>query len=291
MLGCEVPPETWAAWEVLWAPGRQPFFVGDELAAALTHLPRWSREEYRRADTSLDVTDTLLLYQVHADVPWVIELDEPAYRALPCGLRADLLRAQVAAGRGGVERLENWDAVSAHFVEDAEDGLFVWWPSLWRAIGSKARRDVVESRFLRDRLPCRAAELSEEYWNKLKLLAPGVRALAGTFAPHSGPNCLAAALAGLGVPGVANVWLHAEPFERWLSENTRLVAGLDAPGTLLVWRDAGGRIQHVALSLGEGWLFHKEAQSWWAPRQIVRTQDALARWNEAGWSPEGYARA
>jgi hypothetical protein len=39
------------------------------------------------------------------------------------------------------------------------------------------------------------------------------------------------------------------------------------------------------VSLGEGLVFHKESQAWWAPRQVARREEALSRWQAFG-SPQ-----
>ncbi len=53
-------------------------------------------------------------------------------------------------------------------------------------------------------------------------------------------------------------------------------------GQVLVWRDDNVRVQHAAVSLGEGFVLHKEAQGWYAPRQVSRLDETLTRWQDDG---------
>ena len=52
-------------------------------------------------------------------------------------------------------------------------------------------------------------------------------------------------------------------------------------GDVFVWRD-GDRVQHAAVSLGKDYVLHKEAQGWFAPRQVMRLGDVLERWQDDG---------
>ena len=118
---------------------------------------------------------------------------------------------------------------------------------------------------------------------------PELLPLLGTFAADSGPNCFGSVMAACGVPGVSGLWMHSPPFMRWLERVAVPSDDLGACGTVLIWRDASGQVQHAALALGHGWLFHKEAQAWFSPRQVVRQQEALERWRHEGWTVSGYA--
>ncbi|MFC4424880.1 hypothetical protein [Deinococcus navajonensis] len=213
-------------------------------------------------------------------------LDEGTYAALPAPLRTALLQEQETYGRGLVERVENWQAQLSELgdpITDVDSALFVWWPSLWRRFSEVTRQTVLLTFVTADRLPHRGSELTPSHWAHIRQTLPGVEPLAGTFAPQSGPNCLSTVLAAFGVSSATDVWLHGGPFERWLRAMTVVSDAVDVLGTILVWRDAAGQVQHAAVALGAGWLFHKEAQTWWAPWQIVALPDALERWDEPGW--------
>ncbi|UQN10601.1 hypothetical protein [Deinococcus sp. QL22] len=203
-----------------------------------------------------------------------------------------MLHEQHHHGRALVERLDDWQTrlpeAKGIFQTFAEGEWFVWWPSLWHQLSGSAREQVLLDFITKDRLAHRGEELSTQQWERIQRTLPGVRPLAGTFASQSGPNCLGTTLAAFGIPNMAELWLHGGPFERWLEAVTVASSELDALGTILVWRDAAGRVQHAGVALGEGWLFHKEAQSWSAPRQIVGLSEALRRWDEPGWRVTSY---
>lgn len=288
ILNCAVSGALWERWSAQFAPSVQPFYVSDELALRLPPLPRWTRAEFRALQLPLTFTDTFQAYAVSPDASWVFLLGEDAYRALPPTLRAALLREQRRHRRGLVEEL-NEGPVGAPGLRDlcapfADDGLFVWWPRLWQTLSPAARQNILVGFVTDDRLPHCGDHLTPSHWPRVRQVLPGVEPLAGTFADQSGPNCLSTALAALGVPGVADLWLHGGPFERWVQAMTVDSSEVDVLGTLLVWRDAAGQVQHAAVALGEGWVFHKEAQNWWAPRQIVPLEATLQRWDEPAWT-------
>lgn len=73
-------------------------------------------------------------------------------------------------------------------------------------------------------------------------------------------------IAAFGVPCIDDKWIHPEPFERWLKklepdENFgKGLGGLNKGlGRVCVWRDEQECVQHAAVSLGQGYLLHKEA--------------------------------
>jgi hypothetical protein len=47
---------------------------------------------------------------------------------------------------------------------------------------------------------------------------------------------------------------------------------------LLFHNDIG--LQHACLYLGEGLVFNKDAQSWFAPRQILALETVLKSWKD-----------
>ena len=293
VLGCTVAARLLADWEGHLAPAVQPFFVSHTLSAGLGVWPRWTRSEFSALGLPLSLTDTFTCYAVPPEVPWALLLDEPGFRALSGQVRTALLHEQLAHGRGGVEKSEVWASrlpmEAGHLRAASTDGLFLWWPALWRTLSADSRREILLYLLSEDRLPHRGNDLTSEHWNSVDRLFPNVRRLAGTFARQSGPNCFGTVMAACGVPLAEEVWMHREPFLRWLDAFTGPSEEQDSLGTLLVWRDNHGQLQHAALSLGSCWVLQKDAQSWMAPRQIVTLPDVLSRWNEPGWSVGAYA--
>jgi hypothetical protein len=292
ILNCPVSAVLWEHWSNHFSPPAQPFYVSDFLAQQIHGLPRWSRAEFLALQLPLTLTDTFKDYAVSSDAPWVLLLDELTYNTLGSALQKALLEEQQVYGRGLIEPLHEWQShlptLSELFSSAAPHQLFVWWPSLWHRLPLWARHAVVLKFITTDRLSHRGGELTNEHWTRIERHLPGVRPLAGTFAPDSGPNCLATTLAAFGVRNVGGLWLHSGPFERWLQTMAVQSDTVDELGTILVWRNAQEQVQHAAVALGGNWLFHKEAQSWSAPRQIVPLSQALERWAEDGWQVSTY---
>ena len=293
VLGCTVPQHFQESWEGHLTPPEQPFFVSQALAEELGVWPRWTRLEFSALGLPLTLTDTFACYAVPAQVPWALLLDESGFNALPERHRAALLREQLAHGRGRVEQLDEWTRLlpteAGRLRAASTAGLFLWWPPLWQTLSAASRRGVLLHLLTEDRLPHRGAEVNPEQWKRIDALLPDVRRLAGTFARASGPNCLGTVMAACGIPLAEVLWMHQGPFMRWLDAFTRPSEAHDRLGTVLVWRDVHLLPQHAALSLGGGWVFQKDAQSWLAPRQIVTLPEVLGRWNEPGWTVSAHA--
>jgi hypothetical protein len=111
---------------------------------------------------------------------------------------------------------------------------------------------------------------------------PRAQELAGTFADGSGPNCFGTVMAAAGVEGADTVWMQCEPFEEWLAAHTVPGGRDDQPGTVFVWRGAQ-RVQHAAITIGDGWMLHKPAQSWRTPRKIRTVAEVRRATRTAGW--------
>ena len=293
VLGCTVPSSLLKSWEGHLAAPVQPFFVSHALAENLGVWPRWTRAEFSSLGLPLSLTDTFTCYAVPTAVPWVLLLSGPAFNTLPEQLRAALLREQLEHGRGRVESAAAWagrlPAGAGRLHDASTDGLFLWWPSLWQTLSAASRRGVLLHLLTEDRLPHRGAEVTPALWANLDARLPDVRRLAGTFARESGPNCFGTVMAACGAPLADELWMHQGPFTRWLDASTHPSDTHDNLGTVLVWHDAHGQLQHAALALGGGWVLQKDAQSWLAPRQIVGLPEVLDRWNEPGWTVSAHA--
>jgi cell wall-associated NlpC family hydrolase len=73
-----------------------------------------------------------------------------------------------------------------------------------------------------------------------------------------------------------------EPFEEWLAAHTAAGGRDDEPGTVLLWR-GGDRVQHAAITIGDGWVLHKPGQSWKLPRKIRTVAEVRRSTRTAGW--------
>ena len=285
VAGCELTSSTFSCWQQHFVPAAQPFFVSKSLSQKLPAWPRFTREEFGRSGVSLSLHDTFTTYNVSKDAVWVVWLTQGAFSSLFPTVQAALLAEQRDFGRGGVFSVDEIvDILKTETLTIPNlNGLFVWWPELWARLSEGEKCAVLRAFAETDRLPCRRRDLEPDDWERVARVLPRAHELAGTFLPDSGGNCLATVMAAFGVPAVAELWIHPEPFERWLKVFSPLPDIVVEPvlGDVLVWRD-GDRVQHAAVSLGEGYVLHKEAQGWFAPRQVMRLEDVLERWQDDG---------
>lgn len=152
------------------------------------------------------------------------------------------------------------------------------WPS------ADLTRDIARTvRFVEEgRRRSRQADVDEGTWRKAAPLLPDARGLAGTFPPGSGPNCFGTVMGAAGVSGAAGTWMQREPFEEWLAAMTRPGGRDQQAGTVLVWRDAAGAVQHAAVTLGGDWALHKPSQGWMSPTKVLAVRDAILSARAAG---------
>jgi cell wall-associated NlpC family hydrolase len=92
---------------------------------------------------------------------------------------------------------------------------------------------------------------------------------------RAGPNCFGTVMAAAGTPGADSTWMQREPFESWLAESTVAGGRDDDPGTVLVWRDREGQVQHAAVTLGDGWALHKPSQGWMSPTKVLGVREVI----------------
>lgn len=134
--------------------------------------------------------------------------------------RLELLQEQRTFERAGVVHLDEVAFDPARLAALTTDGLFVWWPQLWKRLHESELKGVLRTFVETDRLSCRRAELSSRRWDHVATYLPGAPELAGSFLSESGGNCLATVMAAFGTPAIAEQWVHPEPFERWLERFT-----------------------------------------------------------------------
>lgn len=269
VLGIDVPPSLWKSWWSWLAPASQLFVVDKATASKLP-----SREGLPEPQLG----HTFNVWRFGTSDVEMVWLDEEAFAALPRPERAALVRDQFVRRRGAVPSVRLWaDLLDPHVLRAQADGYrFVWWPSI--ATGS-TRRAILRRAVEHDQLPSRHREVSATAWKAVAALLPRVRELAGTFAERGEHNCFGTVMAAAGVHDPADTWVEREPIERWLANATAPTRGADADdlaGTVLVWRNATGEIDHTAVTIGDGWAFEKPSQDWWRPR-VVLAADELVR--------------
>jgi hypothetical protein len=270
VLGIDVSPDLLDRWVDWLAPDEQPFFVTKKQAVT------WKLAPDDREPTPQD-RDTYRTYNVDRRAARTVWFSEAAFGELPQATRAALVRAQVSYGRDAVPTVRKWAGVVGPEIRQQADGhRFVWWKSLLSE-PHKVLPEIVSE----DLGPSRHAEVRA--WPKQ---FEWVRELAGTFPGGSGRNCFGTVMAACGVEGAESVWMLREPFEEWLANHTERGGRDDVPGTVFVWRDTASRVQHAALTIGDGWMLHKPSQSWMTPRKIRTIGEVKRATRTAGWRLE-----
>ncbi|GAB3923614.1 hypothetical protein GCM10029976_014080 [Kribbella albertanoniae] len=267
-LGIDVPPALLDKWVGWLAPDTQPFFLTPQQAQA------WGFENDGREPRG-EERDTFRTYAVDSTASVIAWLTEQQFAVLDKPIRAQLVRAQVRHGRSSVPTVRKWQGLLGPELKAQADGhRFVWWKSLLAEHAEKILQTFISEDLLS---PSRHAEVTN--W---PAALPRARELAGTFADGSGPNCFGTVMAAAGVEGADTVWMMCEPFEEWLAEHTAPGGRDDVPGTVFVWRNEA-RVQHAAITIGDGWMLHKPAQTWWSPRKVRSVAEVRRATRTAGW--------
>lgn len=270
-LNIEVPDRLLQRWVEWFTPDVQPFIVDSDLASTVD-------KHTGDVNLSAELRDAYCLYGV-ADGLRRIWLSESQFMALDRPRRSALVRAQRAFGREIVPSVRTWAPVLGDAVRAQADGhRFVWWRSLLSGLEGPILQDFIEE----GRRPSRHDEVPDDLWAAIAHILPGARALAGTFADASGPNCFGTVMAAAGVEGADGVWMQRAPFEDWLAATTRPGGHDDEPGTVLVWRSPDGLVQHAAVALGDGWVLHKPSQGWMSPNKILTAAECKASSRSTG---------
>jgi hypothetical protein len=254
--------ERWLDWA---SPAAQPFLADADLASRVG-------EQAHALPLAAEVRDTYCLYELPSGLRYVW-LSEAQFMALAKPIRSELVRAQLTFDRELVPSVRSWAPVVGDAAREQADGhRFVWWRSLLDGFEEEVLKDYVEE----GRRASRHKEVPEHVWNSVARTLPAAHRLAGTFATASGPNCFGTVMASAGVVGADTAWMQREPFERWLAEKTRPGGDDTEPGTVLIWRSRDERVQHTAVTLGEGWALHKPSQGWMSPNKILTTDECKA---------------
>ena len=265
VLNIPVSPDLLARWADWLAPPMQPFFLTEAEASALglstVALADWQRTP--------ELRDTFALWSLSDAADRVALLSEEDWNSLSATVRRRLVHLQVQHGRGNLPHAKAFPDLWP------QRGRFVWWPSMLTP-AVVARAVAGESQ------ACQREQVPPTVWQAAEKLLPRARALAGTFAEVSGPNCFGTVMAAAGVLGAELEWMQREPFEEFLTAHTRSGGNDDHPGTLLVWRGVGRQLEHAAVTLGGGWALHKPAQSWTAPRVVLPTRALIRAYRTPG---------
>jgi hypothetical protein len=260
VLGITVPADLLERWRGYFAPEVQPF-APDRLAALDPELVPAGHQ----VKPTLEQRDTFMFYA--GKQLWLTQAE---FAELPLKVRRALIFKREATGRLSQLEPSARQRVDGHLT----DTRIVWWPSVLAAVGDRPVLDYVDEGVR----PSRHREVRRSTWTATARLLPAAADLAGTYPPGSGPNCFGTVLAAAGVPGAASERVGREPFEEWLAERTTPIRGTDQDhelGVVLVWRNAEGRVDHGAVTIGDGYALSKPSQAWCSPRAVWTVPETI----------------
>jgi hypothetical protein len=310
LIGCTLPEETLAAWSRLLVTDPEPYFLieGDYHMLPPDHGAVPLRE-FSLPNAEEGLRDSYRLWALDPKATWAWALSPERRHSLSGRFQNRLNLRQWELGRGNIfdsawveERIEGFTEVICIGSSEMEtpDGWKVllradyWWNELPERGRWAWLSQIVQDEALAD---CESGRLDALDWQRLEGRFPALRELAGTFLERSGPNGLATALAPLVAPREAT-----EMAERSLTLSA-LTAALRAigykqqvvsgevqgrelePGTVVVWTEADGELQHAFTYVGEGLVLNKQSGAWWHPRQIVPFETAWDYWEGEGLEP------
>ena len=295
VLGIRVTDAQLARWRNWAMPEVQPFLLTAEEVRSVRRVARSRR-------LTPELRDTFQLYAVPGTGVYAIEgetaradadgVDAPSVPGAS-GASADSEASTGSEGSGASTDSET----SAGPEASVERTTLVWldkrgarllsaealtaqptkhrWPGK-HPERSRDRDTARTIRWMEDGWPdSRHGEVSEATWRRARAILPDARRIAGRFPARSGPNCFGTVMGAAGVDGAASTWMEREPFERWLREATIAGGNDDNPGTVLVWRGTDGAVEHAAITIGDGWLLNKPAQTWSTPVAVLSVREGI----------------
>lgn len=288
MLGLPLSDATLEAWSRIVCFDLEPLFLHEDLRARFegravlmtrAEFGAWARS------MSLEYADAYLPWRV-ADARAVALLPSVEVAALEPELRAALNEAQVRFKRGLIVELERARefGIANRFLErDSVQDSFLLRRDAWDALPRNAQFAWLEWFVTQDPPSCLSSSVPGRTRHHIALELTG-------WLPSSGANCFATVLAYLTADPlqrrtVAGLWLQAATFERTLQarglREQAFSADLES-GAVIGWRDQACNLAHACVYIGDGLVLNKDAQSWYAPRQILALETVLERWREDG---------
>jgi hypothetical protein len=302
LLGLPVSNKLFKAWIKLLVYPAPPFFLTDEVTPRVPSI-HLTRREFRTTFQDLNFHDAYTTYAVNSQATWVTLLSSRQVQELPEELKLELLQLQAKLGRGQIYSFDEYksflkddelrQALNATFDYEGKTMLELN-HTLWNNFSFETQKNWLAKFISEDRSDCLSSTLSKSQWQHINKHYPAVKHLIG-FAEKSGSNCFATVLAGtLDIEKakiVSSLWLQRETFLREIEKQgykkTNLTRSNLLEGSILVWQNDKGlvqglseSVQHACLYLGEDLVFNKDAQGWFAPRQILSLETVLQNWQD-----------
>lgn len=315
IIGCRVETPTLEAWSRHLVFEREPIFLTDAAREWLgPEMLALTRAEFAVLSGSLGLAfkDAYRTYSVSNDATRVMLFSSEEFHLLSLETRARLMRLQTQLDRGQVypisfvlRVLRDFPSAmgfleSDTFDTDAGPHVGLRYDAWWR-LSTRVRHAWLEHFVSQDRSVCLSARLSGRMLQSITGKHPSiVSELIGSFASRSGPNCFATTLAAVTnsltiARSISGLWLPAESFLRELTErgfhpraplkNARLESG-----DVIVWFDADHRARHACYALTPEMVLNKDAQAWYAPRQLLPLETVVKGFSDDGFDVWVYSR-
>jgi hypothetical protein len=294
VLGIPISDRKFKAWATLLVYPYAPFFLNEELRARVPTL-HLRCDEFGATIQDLSFHDSFATYNVAPEINWVALLSSAAFNNLPENIKLELLQLQAKFGRGQIYNLDDYktllkdnelrSALKSTFAFEGKRMLELN-HALWHGFSFETQQRWLEKFISEDRSECLSGTLSKGQWQTINKHYPAIKQLLG-FAEKSGANCFATTLATMldveQAKHISGLWLQAETFLRTIQEHGYKRTELEpnenpSKGSILVWEN--NSLQHACFYLGDGLVFNKDAQGWFAPRQILSLEQVLENWKE-----------
>lgn len=276
LLGVPISNKLFKTWVKLLVYPLAPFFLTEELKSQVISL-QLIRGEFRNTLQDLSFHDSYTTYAVSSQATWVTLLSSTDFESFSKELRLEPLQLQTKLGRGQAQN-ETSDVEGKTMLELSY--------KLWHSFSFETQKRWLEKFISEDRADCLSGTLSKKEWRAINKRYPGVNQIV-RFTDRSSPNCFATTLAAMlkveQAKSVSSLWLQRETFSREIekrgykkvAQNTSDLPDSSTP----VWENDNG-IQHACFYLGDDLVFNKDAQAWFAPRQILRLESVLESWQD-----------
>jgi hypothetical protein len=305
LLGCPVSHRHITQWSKRLVTSAAPFYLTETLAAQLpATLLTFVRQEFAYVQFDLSLRDSYTTYAIRPEGIAFTLLHPHAFEQLSAPLQHSLIEAQWSLGRG---QIYAWEDIRS--LIETSNGYYLG-PSrcATTSAGTKFALDSQIWHYLS--LDTRAAWLwyfianNHPAYETIQLSKPEwaaidpdqrqvVKKLANSFAYESGANCFSTTLAAITsdpvlATSISTLWLHQVPFLRSISAyGYRNATEYREPtpslqDAIYIWWGPDNIARHACYLLYDGIVLNKNAQAWYAPRQLVLLQDVIAYWQDEG---------
>jgi hypothetical protein len=305
-LGNRLPARVLKAWSKHFVTDPAPFFLSNDIRPYLNNQVILSKNEFHATLRDLSFHDSYTTYAVKPEASWVVLLSSQQVQDLPDDVRLELLKYQVEMGRGQLYNFDDYKSLLNKVeLEQAQPYTFRYADkvilelshNLWQGFSFATQKHWLKKVVSEDRVSCLSGTLSKSQWSAINADYPAIKSLLG-FVDASGSNCFSTALAAIldrhTARIVSSLWLQSETFLRSITargfKQSNVTVDSHIPtGSMLIWKKDRA-LQHGCFYIGDGLVFNKDAQGWFAPRQILGLETVLRNWQDDGLEVQVYTR-